>query len=154
MAYARSTMEGLKRDTEKASKELRMERERCSNLKVDVAAAHAAFEPYKRRAETNELERKKAEASRERDLRALRTELETEREERTKQECEYQSRLRSSDDQIRKIQQNLSEERHRRAKELCRLERGIIAAMQAIFAERQKQEQHEVRSEEESNTKS
>ncbi|GMH82027.1 hypothetical protein TrVE_jg194 [Triparma verrucosa] len=133
---AKRTIEGLNKSLGDALKEARRERGSASDLKLEVASLRRQIEPFKRKVEVSEAEKKRTEEFRTRDVSNLQALLANEREERAKEAIGYQKRLDDCNEMLRTAKESISEQRTGHMKEFHKLEKGMVAAVQAIFADR------------------
>ncbi len=133
---AKRTIEKLNKNLSEALKEARRERGLTSDLKLELASLKRQVEPFKKKVETSEAERKRAEEFRTRDVEQLQGLLSNEREERAREAIGYQRRLDDCNETLRSMKEKLSEQRTTHMKEFHRLEKGMVAAVQAIFNDR------------------
>ena len=89
---AQRTIEGLNKSLADALKEARRERGSASDLKLEVASLKRQVEPFKRKVEVSEAEKRRTEEFRSRDVNNLQSLLANEREERAKEALGYQKR--------------------------------------------------------------
>lgn len=133
---AKRTIETLNKNLADALKEARRERGAASDLKLEVAGLKRQIDPFKRKVEVCQAEKKRTEEFRTRDVENLQSLLANEREERAKEALSYQKRLDSCNEMLRAAREGISEQRTNHMKEFHRLEKGMIAAVQAIFTDR------------------
>ncbi|GMI17045.1 hypothetical protein TrLO_g15324 [Triparma laevis f. longispina] len=133
---AKRTIEGLNKSLSDALKESRRERGSASDLKLEVASLKRQIEPFKRKVEVSDAEKKRTEEFRTRDVSNLQALLANEREERAKEAIGYQKRLDDCNEMLRTAKESISEQRTNHMKEFHKLEKGMVAAVQAIFADR------------------
>ena len=105
-------------------------------MKLEVASLRRQIEPFKRKVEVSEAEKKRTEEFRTRDVSNLQALLANEREERAKEAIGYQKRLDDCNEMLRTAKESISEQRTGHMKEFHKLEKGMVAAVQAIFADR------------------
>ncbi|GMI33117.1 hypothetical protein TrCOL_g9409 [Triparma columacea] len=133
---AKRTIENLNKNLADALKEARRERGAASDLKLEVAGLKRQIDPFKRKVEVCQAEKKRTEEFRTRDVENLQSLLANEREERAREALSYQKRLDSCNEMLRAAREGISEQRTNHLKEFHRLEKGMIAAVQAIFTDR------------------
>ena len=83
--------------------------------------------------EVSEAEKRRTEEFRSRDVSNLQNLLANEREERAREAVSYQKRLDDTNELLRSAREAIGEMRTGHLKELHRLEKGMVAATQAIF---------------------
>jgi len=137
---SKKTIGGLNKSLSESLTEARRERGAASDFKLEVASLRRQIEPFKRRVETAEAEKKRTEEFRSRDVEQLQGLLATEREERTREAVGYQKRLDDCNEILRQAREGLSEQKTSHMKEFHRLEKGMIAAVSAIFEGRKGKE--------------
>ena len=98
-----------------------------------VASLKRQVEPFKRKVEVSEAEKRRTEEFRARDVSNLQNLLANEREERAREAVSYQKRLDDTNELLRSAREAMGEMRTGHVKELHRLEKGMVAATQAIF---------------------
>ena len=133
---AKRTIEGLNKNLSDALKEARRERGTASDLKLEVASLKRQIDPFKRKVEVSEAEKKRTEEFRKRDVENLQNVLANERDDRAREAISYQKRLDNCNEMLRSMREGMSEQRTGHIKEFHRLEKGMIAAVHAIFGDR------------------
>jgi len=133
---AKKTIGGLNKSLSESLTEARRERGAASDSKLEVASLRRQIEPFKRRVETAEAEKKRTEEFRHKDAEQLQGLLATEREERSRDAVTFQTRIDSNQELLRQAREGMSEIKTGHMKEFHRLEKGMLAAVGAIFADR------------------
>ena len=133
---AKATFERINKSLSEALTEARKERGQASDLRLEVASLKRQLDPFKRRVETAEAEKKRSEEFRQRDIEQLQSLVAKEREDRARECVSYQKRLDECNELLRTAREGLSEQRTAQLKEFHKLEKGMVAAVQAIFTDR------------------
>jgi chromosome segregation ATPase len=133
---AKKTIANLNKSLSEALTEARRERGVASDLKLECASLSRQIEPFKRRVETAEAEKKRTEEFRQKDVESLQQLLANEREERSREAVNFTKRFDECNQVLRTVRENMSEQKTQHMKEFHKLEKGMLAAVQAIFSDR------------------
>jgi len=133
---ARATIEKLSFDLTEALKEGRQNRVECGSLRLENESLKKVVEPLKKKLDSAEEARKKVEELRSRDNERMQVLLSNEREERQREAINFQKRFDDASEMLRHARDNLADTKTSHVKEMNRLEKGLVAAVNAIFIDR------------------